>query len=234
MMRKKTVLFSLILIILVALNCSMAYSEPTDVTEQKESTEQGENIENEPYKTLEELKKELKEERRQIDQQRLEEIRKKEQEKREQLGESESENLEKKDEIDKTDKKEKKSKESEYIPSLIVRLRGKHSTKYLCSYHFVIENENTESELDKTNFDDYQLLLKKPSLKVRAGEVINFEFSEAPIKVRAYIWDDEIKELEMKRGTIRVPELDKKIVVGVEGTYKNGKILYAVVLDIRG
>ena len=27
---------------------------------------------------------------------------------------------------------------------------------------------------------------------------------------------------------------DKKIVVGIEGTYKNGKILYAVVLDIRG
>ena len=132
------------------------------------------------------------------------------------------------------EKYKEKSKESEYIPSLIVRLRGKHSTKYLCSYHFVIENENTESELDKTNFDDYQLLLKKPSLKVRAGEVINFEFSEEPIKVRAYIWGDEIKELEMKRGTIRVPELDKKIVVGVEGTYKNGKILYAVVLDIRG
>lgn len=211
MMKKNTVLFSLILIILIALNCGMAYSEPTDVTEEKKSTDQDENIENEPYKTLEELKKELKEE-----------------------GENEIENVEKKDENNKDDKKEKKSKESEYIPSLIVRLRGKHSTKYLCSYHFVIENENTESELDKTNFDDYQLLLKKPSLKVRAGEVINFEFSEEPIKVRAYIWGDEIKELEMKRGTIRVPELDKKIVVGVEGTYKNGKILYAVVLDIRG
>ena len=117
---------------------------------------------------------------------------------------------------------------------MIVRLRGKHSAKYLCSYHFVIKDDNTESELDKTNFDDYQILLKKPSLKVRAGEVINFEFSEKPIKVRAYIWGDEIKELQMKRGTIKVPQLDEKIVVGVEGTYKNGKILYAVVLDVRG
>lgn len=71
-------------------------------------------------------------------------------------------------------------------------------------------------------------------MKVRSGEVINFEFSEKPIKVRAYIWDDEVKELEMKRGTIKVPQLDKKIVVGVEGTYKNGKILYAIVLDVRG
>ena len=43
-----------------------------------------------------------------------------------------------------------------------------------------------------------------------------------------------VKELEMKRGTIKVPQLDKKIVVGVEGTYKNGKILYAIVLDVRG
>ena len=77
-------------------------------------------------------------------------------------------------------------------------------------------------------------LLKKTSLKVRAGEVINFEFSEQPLKVRAYIWGDEIKELDMKRGTIKVPQLDKKIVVGVEGQYKNGSILYAVVLDIRG
>ena len=204
----------------------MAYAEPS------ESTEQNEDIRNEPYKTLEELKKELKEERRQIDQQRLEEIRKKEQEKREELGETE--NVEKSDENEKKKSEAKKSKENEYIPSLIVRLRGKHSVKYLCSYHFVIEDDNTETELDKTNFDDYKVLLKKASLKVRAGEVINFEFSEKPIKVRAYIWDDEIKELEMKRGTIKVPQLDRKIVVGVEGIYKNGKILYAVVLDVRG
>ena len=225
-MRKNIFLFSLILTMLITLNFNMAYAEPN------ENVEQNEERENEPYKTLEELKKELKEERRQIDQQRLEEIRKKEQEKREQLGETE--NLEKNDGNEKKKSEEKKSKESEYIPSLIVRLRGKHSAKYLCSYHFVIKDDNTESELDKTNFDDYQILLKKPSLKVRAGEVINFEFSEKPIKVRAYIWGDEIKELQMKRGTIKVPQLDKKIVVGVEGTYKNGKILYAVVLDIRG
>lgn len=225
-MRKNIFLFNLILSMLISLNYNMAYSEP------KENTKQNEEIESQPYKTLEELKKELKEERRQIDQQRLEEIRRKEQEKREELGETE--NVEKNDEKAKKKSEAKKSKENEYIPSLIVRLRGKHSAKYLCSYHFVIEDDNTESELDKTNFDDYQILLKKPSLKVRAGEVINFEFSEKPIKVRAYIWDDEIKELEMKRGTIKVPQLDKKIVVGVEGTYKNGKILYAVVLDIRG
>lgn len=223
-MRKNIFLFSLILIMLITLNFNMAYAEPSDIKEENEE------IKNEPYKTLEELKKELREERKQIDQQRLEEIRKKEQEKKEELGETE--NLEKNDENNKSESK--KSKESEYIPSLIVRLRGKHSTKYLCSYHFVISEDNTESELSKTNFDDYQVLLKKSSLKVRAGEVINFEFSEKPIKVRAYIWDDEIKELEMKRGTIKVPQLDKKIVVGVEGTYKNGKILYAIVLDVRG
>lgn len=223
-MRKNIFLFSLILIMLITLNFNMVYAEPSDIKEENEE------IKNEPYKTLEELKKELREERKQIDQQRLEEIRKKEQEKKEELGETE--NLEKNDENNKSESK--KSKESEYIPSLIVRLRGKHSTKYLCSYHFVISEDNTESELSKTNFDDYQVLLKKSSLKVRAGEVINFEFSEKPIKVRAYIWDDEIKELEMKRGTIKVPQLDKKIVVGVEGTYKNGKILYAVVLDVRG
>ena len=227
-MRKNIFIFSLILVMLISLNCNMAYAEPN------ESEEQNEKTENEPYKTLEELKRELKEERRKIDQQRLEEIKKKEQEKKEEAGESENsekENLEKNDE---NKKKKSESKENEYIPSLIVRLRGKHSTKYLCSYHFIIEDDNTESELDKTNFDDYQTLLKKSSLKVRAGEVINFEFSEKPIKVKAYIWGDETKELEMKRGTIKVPQLDKKIVVGVEGTYKNGKILYAVVLDVRG
>ena len=224
-MRKNIFLFNLILSMLISLNYNMAYSEP------KENTKQNEEIESQPYKTLEELKKELKEERRQIDQQRLEEIRKREQEKREELGEPENTD---KNDNEKKKSEEKKNKENEYIPSLIVRLRGKHSTKYLCSYHFVIENDNTESELDKTNFDDYNQLLKKPSLKVRAGEVVNFEFSEKPIKVRAYIWDDEIKELKMNRGTIKVPQLDKKIVVGIEGTYKNGKILYAVVLDVRG
>ena len=79
-----------------------------------------------------------------------------------------------------------------------------------------------------------KVLLKKPSLKVRPGEMINFEFSEPPKKIRAFIWNDEITELNMTRGSIKVPDYDKKLVVGIEGTYKNGKILYAVVLDIRG
>lgn len=225
-MGKKISLFKLILILLIALNCNVVYAEPSEVNQNSEENK------SEPYKTLEELKKELKEERRQIDQQRLEEIRRKEQEKKQELGESD--NI-KKNINDENKKNEvKNNKENELIPSLIVRLRGKHSTKYLCSYHFILNDKNTESEFDKTIYDDYKILLRKNSLKVRAGEVINFEFSEKPSKIRAYIWDDEIKDLEVNRGTIEVPQLDKKIVVGVEGTYKNGKILYAVVLDVRG
>ena len=225
-MGKNIFLFKLILTLLIALNCNVVYAEPNEI---KQDTEEDKS---EPYKTLEELKKELKEERRQIDQQRLEEIKKKEEEKKQELGESD--NI-KKNSNDENKKNEvKNNKENDLIPSLIVRLRGKHSTKYLCSYHFILNSDNSESERDKTIYDDYKILLKKNSLKVRGGEVINFEFSENPTKIRAYIWDDEIKELEINRGTIKVPQLDKKIVVGVEGTYKNGKILYAVVLDIRG
>ena len=97
-----------------------------------------------------------------------------------------------------------------------------------------IVNENTSSEVTNVKYDDYKVLLKKPSLKVRPGEMINFEFSEPPKKIRAFIWNDEITELNMTRGSIKVPDYDKKLVVGIEGTYKNGKILYAVVLDIRG
>lgn len=216
-MRRKILLFNLIVIILIALNSNIVYSDPI------------ENIENEQYKKLEDLKKELREERKQIDQQRLEEIRKKEEEKRQKMGET---NL---DDSNKNNNEENKvDKEKELIPSLIVRLRGKHSAKYLCSYHFIVEDDNAEVELSKNKIEDYKVLLKKPSLKVRADEVINFEFSEKPKKVRAYIWGDEVIELEMKRGSIKVPNLDKKIVIGIEGTYKNGQILYAIVLDIRG
>lgn len=216
-MRRKILLFNLIVIILIALNSNIVYSDPI------------ENIENEQYKKLEDLKKELREERKQIDQQRLEEIRKKEEEKRQKMGET---NL---DDSNKNNNEENKvDKEKELIPALIVRLRGKHSAKYLCSYHFIVEDDNAEIELSRNKIDDYKVLLKKPSLKVRADEVINFEFSEKPKKVRAYIWGDEVIELEMKRGSIKVPNLDKKIVIGIEGTYKNGQILYAIVLDIRG
>lgn len=216
-MRRKILLFNLIVIILIALNSNIVYSDPI------------ENIENEQYKKLEDLKKELREERKQIDQQRLEEIRKKEEEKRQKMGET---NL---DDSNKNNNEENKvDKEKELIPSLIVRLRGKHSAKYLCSYHFIVEDDNAEIELSRNKIEDYKVLLKKPSLKVRADEVINFEFSEKPKKVRAYIWGDEVIELEMKRGSIKVPNLDKKIVIGIEGTYKNGQILYAIVLDIRG
>ena len=121
-MRKNIFIFNLILIMLITLNCNMAYAEPN------EGVEQNEEMKHEPYKTLEELKKELKEERRQIDQQRLEEIRKKEEEKKEELGKTKNE--EKNDENENEKNENKKSKENEYIPSLIVRLRGKHSAKY--------------------------------------------------------------------------------------------------------
>lgn len=226
-MRKKIFLFNLILTILLALNSNLVYSEPN---ESKEGEFQ-ENGEGEPYRKLEDVKKELKEERHRIDQQRLDDIRKKEEEKKANEIEN-GENIPEKTTEEK--KTQENKKENELIPKLIVRLRGKHSTKYLCSYNFTITNENTESELASNNYDDYTVLLKKSSLKVRPGELINFEFSEKPKNIRAFIWGDEITELEMTRGSIRVPNYDKKIVVGIEGTYKNGKILYAVVLDIRG
>ena len=212
-MRKKFFLFNLILTILLTINSNLVYSEPIE----SEEGESKENSEGEPYRRLEDVKKELKEERHKVDQQRLDDIRKKEEEKKA----NEIENGENMPEKTTEEKKQNDNKkENESIPKLIVRLRGKHSTK---------SNENTESELACSNYDDYKVLLKKSSLKVRPGELINFEFSEKPKKIRAYIWDDEITELEMTRGSIRVPNYDKKIVVGIEGTYKNGKILYAVV-----
>ena len=83
-MIKKIFIFNLILTMFF--NFIPVCAEANDILEQKES------IENEPYKTLEEKKKELKEERRLMDQQRLEEIKQKEKEKKEKLGEVESEN----------------------------------------------------------------------------------------------------------------------------------------------
>ena len=226
-MQKNIVLFSLIVTIIIVLNCNLVYSE--QIEDNIDENIKKENIG--PYPTLDDLKKELKEERHNVDQQRLDEIRKKEEEKKALESEEDKENNEQiKDESDNKNKKA----ENELIPKFIVRLRGQHSNKYLCSYNFTIVNENTSSELTNVKYDDYKVLLKKPSLKVRPGEMINFEFSEPPKKIRAFIWNDEITELNMTRGSIKVPDYDKKLVVGIEGTYKNGKILYAVVLDIRG
>ncbi len=58
-MGKNIFLFKLILTLLIALNCNVVYAEPNEI---KQDTEEDKS---EPYKTLEELKKELKEERRQ-------------------------------------------------------------------------------------------------------------------------------------------------------------------------
>ena len=74
-MQKNIVLFSLIVTIIIVLNCNLVYSEPI-----KDKIIKKENIG--PYPTLDDLKKELKEERHNVDQQRLDEIRKKEEEKK--------------------------------------------------------------------------------------------------------------------------------------------------------
>ena len=78
--------------------------------------------------------------------------------------------------------------------------------------------------------------MKKPSLKVRPGEVINFEFVPNCKSLNAYIWDEEndlLKEIKVKRGCIEVPNIDKKIVVIIQGNFSNGYIKYGIVLDIR-
>ena len=126
-----------------------------------------------------------------------------------------------------------KNKEKEVIPSLIVRLRGKHSTKYLCSYSFTEVENNSEKIIAKDIITDYEKLLKKSSLKVRANENINFQFSTDPKEITVSIWNLDNKALTVKRGCIKVPDLEGKYVLIVKGNYKNGFVKYAVVLDIR-
>lgn len=180
-----------------------------------------------PYPKLDDSMKELKEKRRIIDQQRLEEIKAKKLEK-----EGKEENTELPESSSDSNKKSEDNNES-IIPSLIVRLRGKHSSKYLCSYKFIETENDCERELEKILITDYKSLLKRNSLKVRTGENINFEFNKEPKKMVAYIWGEDNKEISLKRGCMKVPDMEGKYVIAIEATYKNGSIKYAIVLDIR-
>lgn len=220
-------IFSIVLILVLFINHKTFYATSDPINE---DTVQ--------YQTLDELKKNLKDERKKIDQQRLEELRLREEEKRikeEELNEKSSKNNTQdfKKEIINDKKGGEYTKQGESIPKLIVRLRGKHTKKYLCSYKFTIDNSNAESVLENNFINDYKELLNKPSLKVRVNEVINFEFLEQPKKLKVFIWNETTKELPVKRGSIRVPDNDGKIVVGIDGEYETGTIRYAIVLDIR-
>lgn len=214
-------IFFICLFLLLITSTVYAYNEPIDNNHQ-------ENTYN--YKSIDELLKELKEERRAIDQQKLEEINQKKLEK-------ENGNTEKTSESNIPEKNSpKNTNQNENIPKLIVRLRGKHSPKYLCSYDLTINDDTKGVELSKDIIPDYAPLLKKPSLKVRPGENINFEFVPGCRSISAYIWDkqsDELKEIKVKRGCIIVPNIDEKIVIIINGNYSNGFIKYAIVLDIR-
>ena len=195
---KKILLVVMIVTLLTPLKIPMAYEEPDDSGE-------SENEESFPYPKLDDLMKELKDKRKQIEQQRLEEIKAKKLEQGELIDESAEEG--------KDDKKDtEKNKEKEVIPSLIVRLRGKHSTKYLCSYSFTEIENNSEKIIAKDIITDYEKLLKKSSLKVRANENINFQFSTNPKEITVSIWNLDNKPLTVKRGCIKVPDLEGKYV----------------------
>ena len=102
-MQKNIVLFSLIVTIIIVLNCNLVYSEP--IEDNIDENIKKENIG--PYPTLDDLKKELKEERHNVDQQRLDEIRKKEEEKKALESEEDKENNEQiKDESNNKNKKD--------------------------------------------------------------------------------------------------------------------------------
>lgn len=201
--------------------CIKAYYEPINEKVEENKIE---------YRSIDDLLKELKEERKIINQQKLDQINEKKLQK-------EKENGEKPEEVHTPENsKQKKDTQNENIPKLIVRLRGKHSPKYLCSYEFVISDDTNDIELSKEIISNYSLLMKKPSLKVRPGEIINFEFVPSCKSLNAYIWDekdDTLKEIKEKRGCIEVPSIDKKIVIIIKGNFSNGYIKYGIVLDIR-
>ena len=181
------------------------------------------------YKTIDELKKELQEERKRIEDEKLQQLREKQREKELEKATQLEENPPIDEKNDSSIKIPEGEKTNEEIPGLIVRLRGKHSSKYLCSYNFIIDNR----ELSKNIINDYSTLLKKPSLKVRANEIINFQFTKEPRKIKIFRWGEEEIVIRNKKGSIRVPDIEDKIVIGVEAIYKEGTIRYAVVLDIR-
>lgn len=219
---KKILLIIIMVTLLTPLSTAMAYEENTNSNENEYDNSF-------PYPKLDDLLKELKEKRKQIEQQRLEEIKAKKMEKGELIDESIENDKPSKDNENSKDN----HKKEDIIPSLIVRLRGKHSNKYLCSYSFTEDSNNSENIIAKDIITDYEKLLKKSSLKVRANENINFEFSIEPKEMIVRIWNLDNKTLSVKRGCIKVPDLEGKYVLLVEGKYKNGSVTYAVVLDIR-
>ncbi len=222
--RKCTLIIStgVILLELISSNSSAAslYNPNSDEVIPEESTQ---------YRTIDELKKELQEQRKIIEDQKLQQLKEKEREKEKEKDlESDKNPTENKSE-DSGIKKVEPEKTNEEIPTLIVRLRGKHSSKYLCNYNMLIDDH----ELNRSIITDYNILLKKPSLKVRANEIINFQFSREPQKLRVYRWGEEDITIKNKKGSIRVPDIEGKIVVAIEATYKEGNVRYAIVLDIR-
>lgn len=212
----KSILYAIILVLFVNIS---VYSDPLE-------SESDQN----QYRTLDEVKEELKEARKIQDKQRMEEIKRKNLEK-EQKEKENGNNINK----DKNEniKEVKDNAEKDDIPQLIVRLRGSHTNKYLCSYDFVKRDENSEKTLSRELINDYKKLLKKKSLKVRPNENINFEFSDEPSKIQVFVWNEDIEYLSVKRGCIKVPDYDGKLVIAIDGKYKNGSIRYAIVLDIR-
>lgn len=226
---KVYVITFLILFIIIPYNVTSALINPNNDTNNISEEESQEK-----YRKLEDLKKELKEHRKLIEQQRLEEIKAKQLEKQQNLEKDLNNNTSKNtEEVKVKEDNLKPIKTEDEVPKLIVRLRGKHSSKYLCYYNFTKNKDNKEKILAKEIITSYEKILKKPALKVRPGETINFEFSEEPKYIKTYIWDDESSKIKIKKGCIKVPDIDKKIVVAVDGIYKDGYIRYAIVLDIR-
>lgn len=224
MIKVKTILLTLITVLFLF---QTPYAEPINENDQNSESI---NENNQDYKKLEDLKRELKEERKVIDQQRLEQIKLKELEKNKDKNDTEVTP----DTTNSKENKTPKKTQDNIVPSLIVRLRGKHSTKYLCEYNFTVKNNNTENSVSNVMIEDYNTLLKKPSLKVRPGETINLEFSRKPEKLTTYIYgENNNEEISLKKGSFKVPTLDKKIILIIEGTYDNGYVKYAIVLDIR-
>ena len=218
----------LILIILINFLSLKAYA--IDHTFKDKETDEIQE-KDESRKTLNELLKELREERKIIEEKRLEEIRMKELQKALEFEEGIEEDGNEENNKEKTNIEENNDKDFN-VPELIVRLRGKHSLKYLCEYDFLVETDFGNKQLTKKNINDYSSLLDKVSLKVRAGEYINFEFEGEVKEIKVYYAKDG-NEINMKRNSILVPDLEERIVLIIEGIYKNGYIKYAVLLDIR-
>lgn len=225
-MKRKFIAFLLACLIIPSLSAGATIKDDDDKAQDKTKIEEKmeEKMKKDDKKEDNKDKKEEKKEDKKDD------IKEKKEDKKEDIKENKEEKKEDIKEHKEEKKEDKKEESNKNLPKLKCSLKNNETKNILYKYEWKSDKDNSKEQ--KEIMKEAELNKKLTPTKVKAGDIIDLNFSEKPSKIEAEAVGKDKAKVKISDKKMEVPKCKGPHIVNIHCTYKDGSTHHAIMLEI--